>query len=165
MRNKMSTDSIAEDMIRTFTQLICAEGHLKTLIEKKHAELENGLIDVENGAEVNKALDLIESYQEELQITAELRRMMMAKLFSMYDGDRTYWCQVKHLASASYTAFEAFQASDDDPDLMNLSLEINKQFIRALTHFLGVEITTCAACFGDMLKGEKEETEDDLASI
>lgn len=165
MKNKHSSDTIAEDMIRTFTQLVCAEGHLKTLIEKKSAELENGIIDIDNPEELNKALDLLEQYPQELNEIAEIRRAVMVKLFNMYEGDKTYWCQVKHLASASYTAFECYQASDDDAELLNMALEINKQFIKAMTHFLGVEITTCAACFGDFLKGEKEEDNNGMASI
>ena len=47
MENKHSSDGIAEDMIRSFVQVGCAELHAKTLLEKFSAELENGIVDVE----------------------------------------------------------------------------------------------------------------------
>lgn len=161
MKNNHSSDTLAEDLIRSFQQLICSEGHIKTLIEKTSAELENGIIDSENPAELNKAMDKLDNLNTELSEIADLRRRMMVNLYEMYGGkgDKTYWCQVKHLASASYTAFEVYQASDDDPMWYEIALETNKQFIKALTHFIGVEVTTCASCFGDMLKGETNEKE------
>lgn len=67
-------------------------------------------------------------------------------------GDREQWCLVKHLSMAMYTAFEAYQASDRDPELLNIALEINKKFIETCTKFLGVEITSCASCFADIMK-------------
>lgn len=162
MKNIHSSDTISEDLIRSFQQLICSEGHVKTLIEKSTAELENGIIDVENPEEVGKALEKLDNLHEELKDIADIRRRMMVALYEMYGskGDKTYWCQVKHLASAAYTAFEVYQASDEDPTMFEFALETNKQFIKALTHFIGVEVTTCASCFGDMLKGENNERKD-----
>lgn len=157
MKNIHSSDTMAEDLIRSFQQLICSEGHIKTLIEKTTAELENGIINVEDPNELNTALEKIDNLHEELNDIADIRRRMMVTLYEMYGGkgDKTYWCQVKHLASAAYTAFEVWQASDNDPMMYEFALDANKQFIKALTHFIGVEVTTCASCFGDMLKGEK----------
>lgn len=162
-KNIHSSDSMGEDIIRTFVQLGCGEAHLKTLLEKANGELDEGIVDIDDPEAVNAKLREIDEITEEIEEVAQLRRRTMLTLFSMYaSGDekedekrKSYWCQVKHLGIASYTIFEAYQASDNDPDLYALSLEVNKQFIRALTHFLGKEITTCAACFGDMMKGEK----------
>lgn len=161
MKNVHSSDGIAEDVIRTIVQLVCGEGHIKTLIEKTTAELENGLIDVEDRDALEAASRRIDDLGEELNELSRLRRNAMLWLYEQYDGDKTYWCQVKHLASAMYTAFESWQASDDDPMLYGLYMDTNKQFIRALTHFLGVEVTTCAACFADALKGENDAERDD----
>lgn len=160
MKNIHSSDSLAEDLIRSFQQLICSEGHIKTLIEKVSAELENGITNVDDISELNAAMDKLDSLNEELKDIADIRRRMMYSLYEIYGskGDKTYWCQVKHLASAAYTAFEVWQASDNDPLFYDFALETNKQFIKALTHFIGVEVTTCASCFGDMLKGEVNET-------
>lgn len=155
-RNRNSSDGLAEDLIRAFTQVGCAESHAKTLLEKATAELDNGLIDIENHEVVEKQIEHINDLTDEINELAELRRDMMRYLQKMYpDGDKNYWCMVKHLACAQFTAFEVYQASDDDPELLNMALEANKRFVKALTHFLGVEISDCAACFADMIKKEK----------
>lgn len=157
MKNPHSSDTMAEDLIRVISQLTCTEGHLKTLLEKANAELENGLIDVEDEKELEKQLAKIDVIRGELIETAQLRRKSMAKLFDMYEGDKDWWCMVKHLSSASYTAFEVWQASDDDPELLQIAIDTNKRFVTALTGFLGVEITDCAACFGDLMKAKENE--------
>lgn len=155
MENKHSSDGIAEDMIRAFTQMGCAETHAKTLLEKFQAQLEDGLIDLNNPQLVEQHIKKINDTIEEINDLASSRRAIMLRLFEMYDGDKDYWCEVKHLSISAYTLFEAYQASDDDSTLLNLALEANKRFIRALTHFLGVEITECAACFSDLVKAKE----------
>ena len=155
MKNPHSTDGIYEDLIRSFTQLICSEGHLKSLIEKTTSELENGIVNVDDPEELNKALDKLDNLQQELVEIAATRRKMMVKLYEAYEGDKDYWCQVKHLANAAYTAFEAWQGSDDDAALYELALETNAHFVKALSHFIGTEITSCSSCISDMLKGGK----------
>ena len=154
MGKNIQSDGIAEDLIRSIVQTACAEVHSKTLLEKFEAQLSDGIIDLNDGAAVQKQILLIEDVQSEINALAELRRSIMLKLFNMYNGDKNYWCLIKHLGVAAYTAFEAYQASDDDADLLNLAIEANKRFVKALTHFLGVEITDCAACFADMLRKE-----------
>ena len=156
-RNEMSSSGIAEDLIRAFVQVGCAESHAKTLLEKATAELDNGLIDIENHDVVEKQIEHINDLTDEINELAELRRDMMRYLQKLYpNGDKGYWCMVKHLGVGAYTAFEVYQASDDDPDLLNMALEANKRFVKALTHFLGVEISDCASCFHDMMKGVKD---------
>lgn len=155
MENKHSSDGIAEDMIRAFTQVGCAETHAKTLLEKFQAQLNDGIIDISNQEVVEKHIQKINETIEEISDLAETRRAIMLRLFEMYDGDKDYWCEVKHLSIASMTAFEAYQASDDDSTMLNLALETNKRFIRALTHFLGVEISDCAACFSEIIKAKE----------
>lgn len=153
--NRNSSDGLAEDLIRAFTQVGCAESHAKTLLEKATAELDNGLIDIENHDVVEKQIEHINDLTDEINELAELRRDMMRYLQKLYpNGDKNYWCMVKHLSIASMTAFEVYQASDDDPELLNMALEANKRFVKAMTHFLGVEISECASCFSDMLRKE-----------
>lgn len=150
MKNVHSSDGIAEDMIRSFVQFGAAELHLKTLVEKSEAKLRDGLTEDMDG-EVAKLLE----YQKQLDEVTELRRSMMLTLFEMYDGDKDAWCLVKHLGMGMITAFEAAQASDFEPKMYELWLKANSQFTKALSEFLGTEITDCAACFADMLKGDK----------
>ena len=149
MKNVHSSDGIAEDMIRSFVQFGAAELHLKTLVEKSEAKLRDGLTEDMDG-EVSKLLE----YQKQLDEVTELRRSMMLTLFEMYDGDKDAWCLVKHLGMGMITAFEAAQASDFEPKMYELWLKANSQFTKALSEFLGTEITDCAACFADMLKGD-----------
>ena len=152
MKNPNSSDGMAEDLIRSIVQMGCAEVHAKTLYEKTVAELENGLIDIGNDDVVQNQLKKIESIKEELSSYASIRRKTMLYLFGMFDGDKNYWCEIKHLGIAAYTLFEAWEASDNDDDLLDIAMEAQKAFTRALCAFLGKEITDCAACFADMIK-------------
>lgn len=152
MRNEHSSDGMAEDIIRSIVQMGCAEVHAKTLYEKAVAELENGLIDIGNDDVVQTQLKKIEAIKEEISSYASIRRKAMLYLFGMYKGDKNYWCEIKHLGIAAYTLFEAWEASDNDDDLLDIAMEAQKAFTRALCAFLGKEITDCAACFADMIK-------------
>lgn len=152
MKNIHSSDGMAEDLIRSIVQIGCAEVHAKTLYEKTVAELENGLIDIGNDDVVQSQLKKIESIKEEISSYASIRRKTMLYLFGMFDGDKNYWCEIKHLGIAAYTLFEAWEASDNDDDLLDIAMEAQKAFTRALCAFLGKEITDCAACFADMIK-------------
>ena len=43
--------------------------------------------------------------------------------------------------------------------MLDFALRANQMFIKAVTEFLGVEVTECASCFSDILKtGEGHET-------
>ena len=148
-----AADSKAEDLIRAMVQFGCAEMHAKSLYEQTVAELENGLIDIDDAdtvqAHLNKADFLLGSVNE----YAELRRKAAFALYNMYGGgDKKMWCLVKHLGIGAMQAFEAYQASDDDVELLHVALDANRSFTKALTAFLGAEITDCAACLGDYLK-------------
>lgn len=154
MKNEASEIGIAEDMIRSYVQFGCAEIHAKGLYEKATAELDNGLIDVTNEEDLQIQLAKIDNYRADIETYANLRRSVMRKLFSMFEGNKEMWCQAKHLGIGAMTLFEAYEASDDDPELLLMAYEANKAFIRVMSRFLGTEITDCAACFADALKGE-----------
>lgn len=156
MKNKDSETGMAEDILRSIVQLGATEIHYQTLYCKARAELENGLIKVEEDEIRLQQIDKIEFYRSEITDIANLRRRMMKHLFNMFDGNKDAWCLIKHLAIASMTAFEAYQASNNDLDLLDIYYDINKEFNKAVTDFLGMEITDCAACVSDMLKGDKE---------
>lgn len=153
-RNSLSSSGIGEDMIRTIMNLSTTEMHLKTLYEKTLAEMENGLIDLDDPDTLNSHLELVENYRLEMIEVAEIRRETMKALFDMFDGNKDAWCLVKHLACSSETAWESYLASDDDPMLLELSVKTNKAFVKALTQFLGMEITSCSSCLSDFLKAD-----------
>lgn len=161
--NPYSETSQAEDLIRSLVQMGCAEVHAQTLYFKITAELENGIIDVEDSEELQKAIGKAEMFREDMETYADLRRGMTKKLFDMFDGedkDMTMWCQIKHLGLSAYQCMEAYQASEDDPALLLLAYEANKAFVKAIARFVGVEITSCAACLGDALRADLKGEED-----
>ena len=152
--NLMSESGIAEDIIRSYVQFGCAEVHAKSLYEKTIAELNNGLIDVEDSEAVQKHLERAEMFKEDINDYANMRRDIMRKLLELFPtGDKSMWCQAKHLGIGMMTLFEAYQASDDDVELLHLAYQANEAFTKAMSRFLGVEITSCAACFADAIKG------------
>lgn len=155
-RNKDSEVGIAEDMIRSFVQFGAAEIHAKGLYEKTTAELENGLIDIENNEVLQKHLEKAEQYRQDIDTYANLRRSVMRHLFQMFEGDKDTWCLIKHLGIGAMTLFEAYQASDNDLELLNLAYEANKAFVSAMSRFLGITVTDCAACFADAMKGDSK---------
>ena len=152
-KNVQSSSGIAEDLIRAIQQMCCSELHLITLYEKTVAEMENGLVDVSDQDVLNEYVDKAENYKEDIIEATNIRRQMMSKLFSMFDGgDKDVWCMFKPLSSATYCAWEVYLASDDDPELLSIAVDTNKMFTRFTTQFLGMEITDCASCLNDMLK-------------
>lgn len=155
MKNLHSTDGLAEDLIRSFVQIAVLEMHTKTLLEKCISEQENGLVDMDDMNVFREMSEKETSLREELIELAEIRRDDMRYLFELYEskGDKTKWCSVKHLGIAMMTAFEVWQASDDNAELENMYIRKNKLFIKALSQFIGVEVTECASCFADALKG------------
>lgn len=154
--NRHSTDGLAEDLIRSFVQMSVVEMHIKSLIEKKSSEMAEGMVDPEDTEAVLKYVEELTELENELVTVAQLRRDDMLYLYRMYgaEGDKKQWCLVKHYGIAMMTAFEVYQASDNDAELQFAYLEKNKLFTKALSKFLGVGITECAACFADMLKGD-----------
>ena len=157
MNNPMSSSGIGEDILRSIVQFGCAEVHAKTLYEKTRAEIENGIIDIENKEVRETALEKMEEYRQDMGNYAQLRRRAMLSLYKMFEGDKDMWCQIKHLGVASYTLLEAYEASDEDMDLLELAYDANKEFVKAVTRFLGVGITDCASCLSDLFKAKGEE--------
>lgn len=152
--NKLSETGQAEDLVRSFVQFGAAEIHAMNLYYKTVAEADNGLVNVEDNEVLQKHLEKAENYRQNIETYANLRRSVMKHLFQMFDdGDKDTWCLVKHLGIGAMTVFEAYEASDNDLELLNLAYEANKAFVNALSRFLGVEITDCAACLADSMRG------------
>lgn len=154
MKNKLSEVGYAEDLIRSYVQFGCAEIHAMGLFYKSQAELENGIIDVTDGNILNAQLERCEQYKQDIENYATIRRRVMRKLMEMFDGNKDMWCQVKHLGIGAMCLFEAYEGSDNDIELLVMAYDANKEFVSAMTRFLGMEMTDCAACLSDMLKGE-----------
>lgn len=165
-RNVNSEVGAAEDNIRAIVQMGCAEIHAMTLYYKTTAEMENGLVDVTDPDILQKQLEKADLFREDIEVYADLRRRMTKALFDMFDGeekDKTMWCQIKHLGLSAMQIFETYEASDNDPELLSLAYEANKAFTKAVTRFLGIEITSCSACLSDALKAvERDDIDDEI---
>lgn len=153
--NNYSETGQAEDLMRSFVQFGCAEIHAKGLYEKTIAEMENGLIDVTNEDILSSHYEKATDYRNDVETYANLRRGIMRKLLDMFKGNREMWCQIKHLGIGAMCLFEAYEASDDDGELLSMAIEANKAFVKAMSRFLGTEVTDCAACFADSLREVK----------
>lgn len=151
--NNLSETGMAEDLIRAFVQFGAAEIHAMTLYYKSQAELENELIDIDDSEVMQAQIEKIEQYQRDIETYASLRREVMRYLLEKFEGNKEMWCLVKHLGIGAMTTFEAYEASSNDLELLNLAYEANKAFVSVMTRFLGVEVTDCAACFSDAMKG------------
>ena len=74
-KNDMSEVGYAEDLIRSYIQFGCAEIHAKTLYEKTTAELENGMIDVEDAEALQSHLDKCEMFKEDINVSQIFRNI------------------------------------------------------------------------------------------
>ena len=156
--NKHSEVGSAEDLLRAIVQMGAAEIHAMGLYYKTTAEMENGLIDVEDNEVLQRCIDKANMYLEDIETYATLRRQMTTALKDMVGtgkADKDLWCMIKHLGLSMMQCFEAYENSNNNLELLNLAYEANKAFTKAVTRFLGIEISDCAACMSDALKGEQ----------
>lgn len=159
-RNKNSEVGSAEDLLRAIVQMGAAEIHAMGLYYKTTAEMENGLVDIDDNEVLQKYLDKANMYLEDIETYAVLRRRMTTALKEMVgteNADKDLWCMVKHLGLSMMQCFEAYENSDNNLELLNLAYEANKAFTKAVTRFLGIEITNCASCLSDSMKGVTNE--------
>lgn len=160
-RNDFSEVGASEDLLRAVVQMGAAEIHAMGLYFKTTAEMENGLVNIDDPEVLQKQIDKAEMYREDIETYATLRRQMTTALRDMVgteEADKDMWCMVKHLGLSMMQCFEAYENSDNNLELLNLAYEANKAFTKAVTRFLGIEISSCSACLSDALKGvEKGE--------
>lgn len=159
-RNINSEVGSAEDLLRAIVQMGAAEIHAMGLYYKTSAEMENGLVNVDDNEVLQKQIEKSEMYREDIETYADLRRRMMSALMEMVGTDeanKDLWCMVKHLGLSMMQTFEAYENSENNLTLLNLAYDANKAFTKAVTRFLGIEISDCAACMSDSLKGVSKE--------
>lgn len=157
-RNSNSEVGSSEDLLRAVVQMGAAEIHAMGLYFKTTAEMENGLVNIDDPEVLQKQIDKAEMYREDIETYATLRRQMTTALRDMVgteEADKDMWCMVKHLGLSMMQCFEAYENSDNNLELLNLAYEANKAFTKAVTRFLGIEISDCSACLSDSLKGVK----------
>lgn len=156
-KNVNSEVGASEDLLRAVVQMGAAEIHAMGLYFKTTAEMENGLVNIDDPEVLQKQIDKAEMYREDIETYATLRRQMTTALKDMVgteEANKDMWCMVKHLGLSMMQCFEAYENSDNNLELLNLAYEANKAFTKAVTRFLGIEISDCSACLSDSLKGE-----------
>lgn len=156
-KNVNSEVGSSEDLLRAVVQMGAAEIHAMGLYFKTTAEMENGLVNIDDPEVLQKQIDKAEMYREDIETYATLRRQMTTALKDMVgteEANKDMWCMVKHLGLSMMQCFEAYENSDNNLELLNLAYEANKAFTKAVTRFLGVEISDCSACLSDALKGK-----------
>ena len=156
-KNVNSEVGSAEDLLRAVVQMGAAEIHAMGLYFKTTAEMENGLVNIDDPEVLQKQIDKAEMYREDIETYATLRRQMTTALKDMVgteEANKDMWCMVKHLGLSMMQCFEAYENSDNNLELLNLASEANKAFTKAVTRFLGIEISDCSACLSDALKGK-----------
>lgn len=157
-KNVNSEVGASEDLLRAVVQMGAAEIHAMGLYFKTTAEMENGLVNIDDPEVLQKQIEKAEMYREDIETYATLRRQMTTALRDMVGTDeanKDMWCMVKHLGLSMMQCFEAYENSDNNLELLNLAYEANKAFTKAVTRFLGIEITDCASCMSDSMKGMK----------
>ena len=157
-RNDFSEVGSSEDLLRAVVQMGAAEIHAMGLYFKTTAEMENGLVNIDDPEVLQKQIEKAEMYREDIETYATLRRQMTTALKDMVgteEANKDMWCMVKHLGLSMMQCFEAYENSDNNFELLNLAYEANKAFTKAVTRFLGIEISDCSACLSDALKGVK----------
>lgn len=142
-------DSGTEDIIRAFVNASVAEAHAKTNYEKLISELEQGTVDTDDDEVLARQMERVENTLEQLKSLCRIRRNIMMRLFDSSPGNENEWCMIKHLAITENCLFEAFQAGGD---CERLWLDAHEEFIKAMSDFLGMEITPCSSCFSEMIK-------------
>jgi len=160
--NLHTSSGVAEDLIRGLQNLVALEAHYLTDLLKYQSQIDQNLVD---GDEIMSTIESIEFSQEMLTNITMLRRAEMKRLKSMFkdeEGDDSYWCSVKHLLGVTMFLTEVWQGTNDDDDF-DAMVKANELLIYTMTKFLGVEITSCAACFSDMLKANVEKKNGDDA--
>ena len=68
--------------------------------------------------------------------------------------------EILHKAIEKADMFREDINTYDDPELMRLAYESYKAFAKAVTRFLGVEISECASCLSDSLRATTKGVED-----
>ena len=149
--NKDTSTGVAEDLLRGLMHLAALEMHFKTDIEKLTGELELGDYD-----DLSELTNKITQSRDTLVEITNLRRADMLYLYDMFDGqgDKSYWCIVKHLLFVAISSFEIWQATGSNEDF-NGFLRANELLNTYVAMFIGVEVTDCASCFSDILKAEE----------
>lgn len=159
--NKDSSVGITEDLITNIMHLCASEYHLNILIRKYEDQLtfwyadgDTEFLSQEDSEAVQGLDELIFMMTNLLNTVTENRRNAMKKLKEQANekGNQDMWCLLKHVLTATITAFEVWQVDIRDVKTKQLFIDQSRIANQVIAMFLGYEVTPCSACLTDMLK-------------
>lgn len=108
---------------------------------------------------------LMERRTKELAVLYEIQRDLYVarkeaeqQIFNEFpDADKTYWCLVKHAATAFVIAEENFHARDCNAEGESAMLKAASNLGKTTGLALGFEPYGCLRCLDEALKGERNE--------
>ena len=161
--NKNSSSGVAEDALRAIREARALENHQFTLMMELDSKWKDSLNadELDTDALERVMEDVRESVEDMLKIS-QIRRKRMKYATDIFNnkGDEKKWCSIKHVLGLIESTFEIWQA-DPTPENFEDLVDVNELTIKFITKWLGVEITSCAACFGDILKATERGEVDD----
>lgn len=130
-------------------------------IDEKLNDLWNKLEgEVENMEEMQKTTDAISALYEISRDVYAARKEAEQQIFdAVPDADKTYWCQIKHCATAFVIAEENFHARGCDSESEKVMLKAASNLGKVVSLAFGFEPYGCLRCLDEALKGEKNEDE------
>ena len=144
------------DLALSIAQDCADEWHSRDYIQGLESELES-VDEKEMPALHEKLKKQIEEEKEEWLDGVKLRRRKMDVLgIQSPNYDYHKRCTLKHRATAYVEAVETYQASPQDINYVVL-VKSEKRFFRALSKFMGMEITDCGRCLSDQLNVEQSK--------
>lgn len=159
--NTESSVGITEDLITNIMHLCASEYHLNILIRKYEDQLTFWYADGETEFLSQEDLEKVQDLDETIFIMTNLlntvtenRRNAMKKLKKQANekGNQDMWCLLKHVLTATITAFEVWQVDIRDVKTKQLFIDQSRIANQVIAMFLGYEVTPCSACLTDMLK-------------
>lgn len=133
------------------------EAQLTHIDEKLNDLWEVANNDIEDEEKRLKAVDTIGTLYEIGRGIYAARKEAEEQIFSAFpEAEKTFWCMVKHAATAFVIAEENFHARGFDADSEQVMLQAAETLGKVTGLALGFEPYGCLRCLSDAMKGEKD---------
>lgn len=76
----------------------------------------------------------------------------MSRIMNEYDGNRHYWCALKHAIAVWWLMTEILYANPWDFEIMKMQQDASDSMYSILSTFIKQPVTTCWRCFADILQ-------------
>lgn len=159
--NKDSSVGITEDLLTNIMHLCASEYHLNILIRKYEDQItfwyNDGMPEFQSAEDLDNIVineGIIKDCVETLSnITVQRRNAMkLLKSQANENGNKDMWCLLKHMLTATVTAFEVWQVNLLDEHTKRIFIDQSRATNQVIAMFLGYEVTPCSACLTDQMK-------------